>query len=124
MDILYDLFWGLFLEIANEFRCSECNKLLPTERMLRDHMRYHRLEHVCSHCPTDKDGVGRSFSNAHALASHVAYCHSQQRPFPCPEPSCAYAAKTQADLSKHVDTHNTLWYGCEVSSKIFIFSTM
>lgn len=105
------------LHSANEFRCSECNKLLPTERLLREHVRYHRLVFTCPHCPMDADGNGRSFSSTHSLASHVAYAHSQSRPFPCPQTDCTYSAKSQADLSKHLEIHaNTLWYGCEVST--------
>ncbi|XP_057373013.1 histone H4 transcription factor-like [Daphnia carinata] len=101
---------------ANEFRCSECSKLLPTERLLREHVRYHRLVYTCSHCPIDEEGRGRSFPNTHSLGTHISYCHSESRPFPCPETDCSYSAKSQTDLSKHLEVHaNTLWYCCEVS---------
>lgn len=113
--------------IANEFRCSECNKLLPTERLLREHVRYHRLVYTCSHCPVDAEGRGRSFPNTHSLATHISYCHSQSRPFPCPETDCSYSAKSQTDLSKHLEVHaNTLWYCCEVRSRFshFPFSVL
>lgn len=101
--------------IANEFRCSECSKLLPTERLLREHVRYHRLVFTCPHCPIDEEGRGRCFPNTHSLGTHISYCHSESRPFPCPETDCSYSAKSQTDLSKHLEVHaNTLWYCCEV----------
>lgn len=104
-----------FIKLANEFRCSECSKLLPTERLLREHVRYHRRVFTCTHCPMDEDGNGRTFSNTHSLASHIAYCHSETRPFPCPESDCSYSAKTQTDLTKHMEVHtNQIFYYCEV----------
>lgn len=113
-----------FFNVANEFRCSECSKLLPTERLLREHVRYHRLVYTCSHCPIDEEGRGRSFPNTHSLATHISYCHSQSRPFPCPETDCNYSAKSQTDLTKHLEVHaNTLWYCCEVCVVFSIKST-
>ena len=113
----------LFFFTANEFRCSECSKLLPTERLLREHLRYHRMIHTCPHCPVDEEGRGKTFSNTNALNSHIAYCHSDARPFPCTEPDCKYSAKSQTDLSKHLEVHaNTLWYYCEVSQLIKLLS--
>lgn len=110
-----------YVFIANEFRCSECDKLLPTERLLREHVRYHRLVYTCPHCPIDEQGRGRSFPNTHLLTSHISYCHSDTRPFPCTEPHCTYSAKTQTDLNKHLEVHaNTLWYYCEVSQPILV----
>ena len=103
------------IDSANEFCCCECKKLLPTERLLREHMRYHRSDFICPHCPVDDDTQKRSFSSAHSLATHINYCHSELRPFTCTEPECNYSAKSQTDLNRHIEVHdNTLWYCCEV----------
>jgi len=62
----------------------------------------------------DQDGNGRTFSNTHSLSSHIAYCHSETRPFPCPESGCIYSAKSQTDLTKHIEVHtNAIFYVCE-----------
>jgi len=109
---------------ANEFRCCECKKLLPTERLLREHMRYHRSDFICPHCPADGDIKKRSFTSTHSLASHINYCHSDLRPFACTEPECNYSAKSQTDLNRHIEVHdNTLWYCCEVSGCGFTSKT-
>ena len=82
-------------------KCSYCQKLYPTERILRDHMRSHINHFQCQVCDM-------TCPSATAMNKHIVYRHSDERAFPCPfkdeddEEGCDYEAKTQNDLNKHV----------------------
>ena len=81
-------------------KCSYCQKLYPTEKILRDHMRSHINHFQCRFCDM-------TCPSATAMNKHIVYRHSDERAFPCPfkdedEDGCDYTAKTQNDLTKHV----------------------
>ena len=106
--------------LANQFRCSGCNKLFASDRLLRKHSTNHRRELTCPHCPVDEEGRGRCFAKPNDLKKHIDHVHSESRPFPCPETDCNYSAKTKSDLTQHIEAHTKkLWYFCEVSSAVF-----
>ncbi|XP_011154415.1 histone H4 transcription factor isoform X1 [Harpegnathos saltator] len=78
------------------FRCSHCKKFYPTERILRDHMRFHVFNYKCSLCDM-------SCESPASLAKHVRYRHVTTRTFPCQ--LCTHAAKSQQDLDYHMTVH-------------------
>lgn len=78
------------------FQCSHCNKFYPTERILRDHMRFHVFNYKCSLCDM-------SCESPASLAKHVRYRHVSTRTYPCQ--LCSHAAKSQQDLDSHMTVH-------------------
>ncbi|XP_071639200.1 histone H4 transcription factor [Temnothorax longispinosus] len=78
------------------FRCSHCNKIYPTEGILRDHMRFHVFNYKCTLCDM-------SCESPAALAKHVRYRHISSRTYPCQ--LCSHAAKSQQDLDSHMTVH-------------------
>ncbi|KAH3825974.1 hypothetical protein DPMN_127863, partial [Dreissena polymorpha] len=81
-----------------QYQCSHCNSTFGTERLLRDHMRYHVNQYKCPYC----DMTCPSPSN---MQLHIRYRHSDDKPFKCPE--CEYRAKSVADLRSHQTVHET-----------------
>ncbi|XP_060557359.1 histone H4 transcription factor-like [Ruditapes philippinarum] len=90
---------------GKQYQCSHCNSTFASERLLRDHMRYHVNQYKCPFC----DMTSPSPSN---MRLHIKYRHSQDKPFKCD--ICTYRCKSMADLKKHSETHNTEGpYKCE-----------
>ena len=89
-------------EAEKTLKCSYCQKLYPTERILRDHMRGHINHFQCPFCDM-------TCPSATAMNRHIGYRHSDDRVFDCPykdvedeDEGCDYVAKTQNDLNKHI----------------------
>ncbi|XP_014484535.1 PREDICTED: histone H4 transcription factor [Dinoponera quadriceps] len=78
------------------FRCSHCKKFYPTEKILRDHMRFHVFNYKCSLCDM-------SCESPASLAKHVRYRHVSTRTFQCQ--LCSHAAKSQQDIDTHMTVH-------------------
>jgi len=88
------------------FQCSHCVKHFCSERLLRDHMRFH-VNHVkCPHC--DMTTTGRA-----QLALHIKHRHTNSRDHHCSQ--CKAAFVTQSDLRKHEEVHVAgCQYACQV----------
>lgn len=83
---------------GKQYQCSHCNSTFGAERLLRDHMRYHVNQYKCPYC----DMTSPSPSN---MRLHIKYRHSTEKPHKCN--LCDYRCKSQADLQRHMDKHNT-----------------
>ncbi len=77
-------------------RCSYCQKLFSTERLLRDHIRAHINVQQCPFCEM-------TATSAHNLRHHIRYKHSDDRQFPCQ--FCKFRAKSANDLTSHMRRH-------------------
>lgn len=68
--------WLLMFFLVQSYQCSQCSKLFPTERLLRDHMRAHVNHYKCSMCDM-------TCPKPSILAKHIRYRHLNERPFKC-----------------------------------------
>ncbi|XP_056642313.1 histone H4 transcription factor isoform X3 [Diorhabda sublineata] len=59
------------------YQCSQCVKLFPTERLLRDHMRSHVNHYKCTMCDM-------TCSKPSVLAKHIRFKHIDFKPYRCP----------------------------------------
>lgn len=78
------------------YQCSQCSKLFPNERLLRDHMRLHINHFKCSMCDM-------TCPKPSSLVRHIRRRHLQERPFKCH--LCQHASVTKGDLDAHLITH-------------------
>ncbi|KRT79796.1 zinc finger protein, partial [Oryctes borbonicus] len=78
------------------YQCSQCSKLFPSERLLRDHMRSHINHYKCSMCDM-------TCPKPSILAQHIKYRHLNERPYKCN--LCEHASVTKANLEQHLTTH-------------------
>ncbi|XP_034943926.1 histone H4 transcription factor [Chelonus insularis] len=78
------------------FQCSYCTKFYPTERILREHMRFHVFKYKCNKCDM-------SCESPASLAKHIRYRHVSSRPFHCQ--LCSHSTKSQQDLDSHMTVH-------------------
>ena len=102
---LFTLFDAPFKDCRLVLTCREkkslcpfqyCSKKFGLERLLRDHMRQHVNHYKCPLC----DMTCAFPAN---LRHHIQFKHSEYRPHCCPR--CPYMAKTQYDLTKHLNNH-------------------
>ncbi|XP_076145465.1 histone H4 transcription factor-like isoform X2 [Alosa pseudoharengus] len=82
---------------AQNFQCSHCFKYLPTERLLRDHMKNHVNPYKCSLCDM-------TCPSPSAVKNHMKFRHSTEKPHRCE--LCEYSCKREFDLLRHFDKHN------------------
>ncbi|KAG5669229.1 hypothetical protein PVAND_017121 [Polypedilum vanderplanki] len=88
------------------FKCAECKKLYPTEKLLNDHIRVHVNKYQCSIC-------GLSVQKKSVLARHIRYRHVTDKSFACDE--CDYKGTTKRDLDSHSNRHKKGdFYKCDV----------
>lgn len=85
-----------FLFTVQGFQCSYCLKFYPTEKFLREHVKFHVFRYKCNKCEM-------SCESKASLVKHIAYRHLSSRPFPCQ--FCSHGAKSQQDLESHMTVH-------------------
>lgn len=78
------------------YQCSHCHKRLPSERLLKDHMRHHVNHYRCPYCDM-------TCPSPSSLDTHMKYRHLEKKPFMCD--FCTYSCKSQTDLRKHLHVH-------------------
>ncbi|KAF2881716.1 hypothetical protein ILUMI_24451 [Ignelater luminosus] len=78
------------------YQCSQCSKLFPSERLLRDHMRSHINHYKCTMCDM-------TCPKPSALATHIRYRHLTDRPLKCN--LCEHSCISKQDLESHLLTH-------------------
>ncbi|KAK4879493.1 hypothetical protein RN001_007639 [Aquatica leii] len=81
---------------AQSYQCSQCSKLFPTERLLRDHMRSHINHYKCTLCDM-------TCPKPSALATHIRYRHLEERPLKCN--ICKLKCISKQCLEAHLITH-------------------
>ncbi|XP_065226954.1 histone H4 transcription factor [Planococcus citri] len=97
-------------------RCQYCLRYFSSERLLRDHMRYHINSYKCSFCDM-------TCSTPATLANHVRYRHLNEKPFRCTE--CPFTSKSAEDSNAHMATHDAEpRYQCEADNCDFSCRTM
>ncbi|KAL7012723.1 hypothetical protein ACKWTF_015005 [Chironomus riparius] len=74
------------------FKCTECIKFYPSEKLLKDHARSHVNKYQCSIC-------GLSCQKQSVLARHIRYRHVSNKPYACKK--CSYKGTTKRDLDSH-----------------------
>ena len=93
--------------------CSFCQKYLPSERLLREHVRRHVNTLKCPHCDLTCNTPSR-------LTQHIRFRHMEIKPHECP--LCHKKFKTSYSLSDHVELHrekniSCIIPGCQYMSK-------
>ncbi|CAG9814008.1 unnamed protein product [Phaedon cochleariae] len=78
------------------YQCSQCLKLFPTERLLRDHMRSHINHYKCTMCDM-------TCPKPSVLAKHIRFKHVKDKPYKCTECDKSFVAKH--NLNTHMVTH-------------------
>lgn len=78
------------------FQCSYCLKFYPTEKFLREHVKFHVFKYKCNKCEM-------SCESKAGLVKHITYRHSSSRPFRCE--FCSHSAKSLQDLDSHMTVH-------------------
>ncbi|XP_014244558.1 histone H4 transcription factor [Cimex lectularius] len=77
-------------------QCNYCFSYLPSERLLRDHMRQHVHHYKCNFC-------GMTCHTPGILKRHIKYRHTPSRKYACP--LCSSKCKTHTDLRQHLLRH-------------------
>lgn len=80
-----------------KFKCDECGKYFPTERLLKNHADIHILHVPCPRCPA-------KFSTPAIMTSHLRRVHLKVRPVLCTQ--CEYRTYTVTELKKHMIRHS------------------
>jgi len=93
------------VEAYENYQCSHCLKRCASERLLRDHMRHHVNYLKCSLCDMTCPNPG-------SLKYHIAYRHSNERPYPCA--MCEQSFKSNNDLIRHEESHLAKSYVCNM----------
>ncbi|CAH2010054.1 unnamed protein product [Acanthoscelides obtectus] len=83
-------------EHLQSYQCSQCLKLFPTERLLREHTRSHINHYKCQMC-------NMTCATPSRLAEHIRFRHLDMKPFKCNE--CDKTFKTKYILATHIKTH-------------------
>ncbi|XP_026506969.1 histone H4 transcription factor-like isoform X2 [Terrapene carolina triunguis] len=96
------------------FVCQNCDKHFANERLLRDYMRGHVTHVTCPFCDTVCTSVS-------SLKAHIRFRHCDERPFHCD--LCESSFKNAYDLHKHVETHDSNAYSCDVEGCVFTSRT-
>ncbi|XP_056642311.1 histone H4 transcription factor isoform X1 [Diorhabda sublineata] len=78
------------------YQCSQCVKLFPTERLLRDHMRSHVNHYKCTMCDM-------TCSKPSVLAKHIRFKHIDFKPYRCP--NCDKRFVEKYNLNTHLKIH-------------------
>ncbi|XP_014674356.1 PREDICTED: histone H4 transcription factor-like isoform X2 [Priapulus caudatus] len=84
-------------ELLLAYQCSHCAKKFASERLLKDHMRYHVNHYKCPFCDMTCPAPT-------TLRLHIKYRHTDHKPFACIY--CEHCCKSSADLRRHMETHN------------------
>ncbi|KAJ8916280.1 hypothetical protein NQ315_016421 [Exocentrus adspersus] len=79
------------------YQCSQCFKLLASERLLRDHMRSHINQYKCTMCDM-------TCTKPSQLALHMRYKHIKDKCFKCHTCEKSFVAKHNLDV--HLRTHS------------------
>ncbi|CAH1793121.1 unnamed protein product [Owenia fusiformis] len=82
---------------TQKFQCSHCNKMYPSERLLRDHMRHHVNHYKCMYCDM-------TCPSPSGLRTHIHYRHTSYKTDQCPY--CEHSSKCASDLRKHIEQHS------------------
>ena len=92
------------------YKCKTCAKVCKSRDMLRRHVQVHVM-HKCDECE-------RQFSKACLLRSHVARCHSNDRPHKCE--FCFKGFVTMSELRCHLVTHTGVSsHQCSLCKRVF-----
>lgn len=94
--------------------CEVCQKVYPTERLLKNHMRIHINTVKCTLCEM-------SCSSPSNLRTHMKYKHQTDRQFKCE--ICNHRTKTQADLKDHQSRHTDMLIFCNEEGCSFSFKS-
>lgn len=78
------------------YQCSQCVKLFPTERLLRDHIRSHVNHYKCTMCDM-------TCSKPSILAKHIRFKHIDFKPYKCSK--CDKRFVEKYNLNTHLKTH-------------------
>nr|XP_023029867.1 histone H4 transcription factor [Leptinotarsa decemlineata] len=78
------------------YQCSQCLKLFPSERLLRDHIRSHINHYKCTMCDM-------TCSKPSLLAKHIRFKHVKDKPYTCSECDKTFVAKYNLDT--HMKIH-------------------
>ncbi|CAH1115678.1 unnamed protein product [Psylliodes chrysocephalus] len=78
------------------YQCSQCLKMFPTERLLRDHMRSHINHYKCTMCDM-------TCPKPSILAKHIRFKHVKYKPYKCLE--CGKSFVEKHNLNTHLRTH-------------------
>jgi len=89
---------------GNDLPCEVCQRVYPTERLLKNHMRIHINTIKCKQCEM-------SCSSPSNLKTHMKYKHQAERKFKCN--FCIYSAKSKPDLKDHESRHTDLVTFCK-----------
>ena len=92
---------------GNYLPCEVCQRVYPTERLLKDHMRTHLNTVKCSLCEM-------SCSTPSNLKTHMKYKHQTERRFKCKY--CSHGTKTKNDLNDHENRHTDFMLFCKEES--------
>ncbi|VEN59881.1 unnamed protein product [Callosobruchus maculatus] len=94
-------------EHLQSYQCSQCLKLFPTERLLREHTRSHINHYKCQMC-------NMTCATPSRLAEHIRFRHLDMKPYKCDQ--CDKAFKTKYNLATHIKTHGEDAESCEFCS--------
>ncbi|KAJ8958907.1 hypothetical protein NQ318_019675 [Aromia moschata] len=81
------------------YQCSQCLKLFPSERLLRDHMRAHINHYKCNMCDM-------TCPKPSILAKHIRFKHVKFKPYKCTH--CPKAFIDKQNLDTHLKTHSSV----------------
>ncbi|XP_018562639.1 histone H4 transcription factor-like [Anoplophora glabripennis] len=79
------------------YQCSQCLKLFPSERLLREHMRCHINHYKCTMCDM-------TCPKPSILAKHIRFKHIKEKPYKCT--SCPKTFVARHNLMTHLRSHN------------------
>uniref|UniRef100_A0A915IFR7 C2H2-type domain-containing protein n=1 Tax=Romanomermis culicivorax TaxID=13658 RepID=A0A915IFR7_ROMCU len=120
----------------NELKCFHCNKVFPSERLLREHSRRHINTHKCPYCEMTANGphnmrlhirsrhsdvkghqctkCSSSFTRKNDLQRHIMSIHSNEKVFECDE--CGSKFPWKQSLLTHKRFHAKPTYACHLCS--------
>ncbi|KAG5897133.1 hypothetical protein JTB14_025086 [Gonioctena quinquepunctata] len=78
------------------YQCSQCLKLFPSERLLRDHVRSHINHYKCTMCDM-------TCAKPSLLAKHIRFKHVKEKPYECHE--CGKKFVARHNLNTHLKIH-------------------
>ncbi|XP_018319496.1 histone H4 transcription factor-like isoform X2 [Agrilus planipennis] len=78
------------------YQCSQCTKMFPSERLLKDHIRSHVNHYKCPMCDM-------TCPKPSSLATHIRFRHFSERPVTCS--LCEHRCVNKQDLLQHMLVH-------------------
>ena len=85
-------------KVPSEFKCPECEKLLPSQKFLEEHIAFvHQgiVKYKCSECD-------KGFERSHYLREHIKHSHLEKR-FQCQ--TCDFKTSIKRRFETHVLSH-------------------